>query len=91
MARAELHFHLLPGVGGHGASAEAAARRLLAAGVIEVIASDAHSALRGPALTTGVEAAIACGLSRAAAHRLADVAPARLLNSGIAAPAGVLA
>lgn len=70
-------------IGDHGTAAKVAAEQLLTDGLVDVLASDAHSLARGPALTSGVEAAVMRGLTSAAARRLTDVTPARLISRGI--------
>jgi protein-tyrosine phosphatase len=70
--------------GGHGPAPLTAGIRLLAAGAVEVMGSDAHSRVRGPALERGVHAALRHGVPEAVARRAADFAPMRLLSRGLA-------
>ena len=82
-----LQVNALSLIGRHGEEAEDAANYLVAEGLVEVIASDAHSLVRGPALTVAHDAVMARGISVRAARRLTDVNPARLLTRGaVAAP-----
>ena len=77
-------------LGRHGPDAREAAAQLMLDGRADVIASDAHSLAREPALTAALEAAEASGAPASAARRLIDATPARLLARGIrAAPARV--
>jgi protein-tyrosine phosphatase len=72
--------------GGHGPAAERAARRLVAGGLAALLASDAHSRRRPPALGAGVAAARALGLAPSAAEALVSTRPALLLERGVPAP-----
>lgn len=76
--------------GRHGGAARDAAARLLLDGSATVLASDAHGALRPPALVAGLAAAEALGLPAAAARRLVTAAPSALLRRGLRSrlPAG---
>ncbi len=69
--------------GAHGSAAQGASERLLRDGRVGLLASDAHSGWRAPALTRGVTLAVAMGLAEPAARALTDTAPARFLHSGV--------
>lgn len=70
--------------GDHGALAEIAGMQLLAEGLVEALASDAHSRDRGPALGRALSAAaISGGTSAAVVHRAIDLAPMRLVSRGL--------
>lgn len=78
--------------GDHGPAVQAAALRLMAAGLVEAIASDAHSEARGPALERGLRTALDHGIPKPVARRAADFGPARLVTRGLVTPvAAVLA
>jgi protein-tyrosine phosphatase len=68
--------------GAHGDAAREAAAELVASGRAALIGSDGHGGRRPPALSVGVEGAVAAGLAPSAAERLAGAAPARLLKRG---------
>jgi protein-tyrosine phosphatase len=76
-------------VGAHGAEAEAAALELLARGLVDALASDAHPGWRRPTLSVGIAAAIAAGASPRAAAALVDERPAALVREGLPARAPV--
>lgn len=69
--------------GAHGREARAAAVRLVRAGLADVVASDAHSRLRGPALERGFHAMVRQGVSGVAARHAVDLGPARLARRGL--------
>lgn len=71
--------------GAHGSDARAAALTLLREGVVEAVASDAHSPVRGPALERGLRAAIDHGIPEAVVRRPTDFRPVRLMSRGLAA------
>ncbi len=54
-------------------------------GAADVIASDAHGALRPPVLSPAVDAVVADGMPRAAAESLVSVMPRALLRHGLPA------
>jgi protein-tyrosine phosphatase len=70
--------------GEHGDSARRAAWELLDAGMIAVVASDAHGPSRPPALRSARRALVEGGLSHSAAEALVGTGPRRLLAHGIA-------
>ena len=72
--------------GDNGAEAQEAARRLVTGGMAALLASDAHSQRRPPALGRGVAFARRAGLPPAAAESLVGARPARLLARGLASP-----
>jgi protein-tyrosine phosphatase len=72
--------------GGYGAEAERMAIWLVGSGVVTALASDAHSAVRTPALSVGLEKA-GWSLTPARARILTDVAPRALIERGVAAGA----
>ena len=72
--------------GDNGAAAQEAARRLVTGGMAALLASDAHSPRRPPALGRGVAFALRAGLAPAAAESLVGARPARLLARGLAPP-----
>jgi protein-tyrosine phosphatase len=78
-----LSFH-----GAHGEAAQVRAHRLLAEGLVSLIASDAHSLIRPPALGAGALACERAGLSPAAAWHLVAGSPRRLLERGLTSPFG---
>ena len=80
-----LQVNALSLLGRHGPRALDAGRRLIVEGLADLIASDAHSLAREPALTPATRAAVAAGLTPPAARRLTDANPSRLLNRGLAA------
>jgi protein-tyrosine phosphatase len=77
--------------GGHGASAELAAWRLLEERVVAVIGSDAHGPTRPPALRLAERAMLENGLPGGLARRLTATAAHGLLARGIAHPAALAA
>lgn len=85
---AALQVNALSLSGVHGEIAQVRAQRLLDEGVVTLIASDAHSLLRPPALTDGRAACEALGLSPAAAWHLVAGAPRRLIERGLTSPIG---
>jgi protein-tyrosine phosphatase len=78
-------------VGRHGPEAYDRAQKMLRAGRVGVIASDAHGGRRQPALTLAVAACGQAGLSTHDAHGLVGSAPHQLLERGLAVPALVAA
>jgi protein-tyrosine phosphatase len=74
-------------VGRHGPEAYERAHRLLRAGKVGVVASDAHGGRRQPALTLAVAACGQAGLSSHDAQRLVGSAPHQLLERGLAVSA----
>jgi protein-tyrosine phosphatase len=75
-----------PLLGAEGATREANAHELLARGVPDLIATDAHPPSRPYTLAQGGEIAAAIAGRPGVAHRLTAEAPARLLAEGIRAP-----
>jgi protein-tyrosine phosphatase len=69
--------------GGHGEEARRSAWELLAAGLVTVVASDAHGPSRPPALRPARAALLEGGLSPAAARMLVEAAPRELLARGM--------
>jgi len=69
--------------GHHGAAAEIAGTRLLRAGLVSLLASDAHGGWRMPALSRAHERAVELGLGPRAATRLVEGFPSRLLARGL--------
>jgi protein-tyrosine phosphatase len=69
--------------GGHGEEAREAAWMLLGAGLVAIVASDAHGPTRPPALRAAHGALLEGGLSPAAASALVGSAPRSLLERGI--------
>jgi protein-tyrosine phosphatase len=69
--------------GGHGEDARVAAWRLIAGGLIDVVASDAHGPTRPPSLRAAGAALLAGGLERPAVEALVRSGPRRLLECGI--------
>ena len=87
-----LQVNALSLLGRHEPGTREVATRLVLDGRADVIASDAHSLVREPALTPAVAAAVAAGAPPAAARRLVDARPARLLARGVrAAPPAIAA
>lgn len=78
-----LQVNALSLAGVHGAHVEAAAVSLLREGLVDALASDAHSSIRAPALERGLRAALARGIPEAAARRPTDSGPQRLLFRGV--------
>ncbi|MEA2332117.1 MAG: protein-tyrosine phosphatase [Thermoleophilaceae bacterium] len=75
--------------GGHGEEACRAAWELIAAGLVAVIASDAHGPTRPPALRLARQTLAGVGLSPGSADALTETTPARLLAHGIPSRAAV--
>ena len=71
--------------GEHGDDAGAAAWRLLHAGKVAVIASDAHGPTRPPALVAARRALLEAGVPRPSVDLLVTTGPQRLLHAGIRA------
>jgi protein-tyrosine phosphatase len=69
--------------GGHGEDACSAAWELVADGLVEVVASDAHGPSRPPALELARRTLLEVGSSRRVAGALVESGPQRLLASGI--------
>jgi protein-tyrosine phosphatase len=69
--------------GGHGEEACASAWTLVAAGLVAVIASDAHGPSRPPALRPAHEALLDGGLAPATAHALVVSRPRELFAGGM--------
>jgi protein-tyrosine phosphatase len=69
--------------GEHGEEACGAAWELIAAGLISVVASDAHGPTRPPALSLARRTMLGVGLSPGAADELVGANPRRLLGRGI--------
>jgi protein-tyrosine phosphatase len=69
--------------GGHGEQAREAAWRLVGAGLVAVVASDAHGPTRPPALRLAREALVAGGVAPRAARALTTTGPRRLLAHGL--------
>lgn len=69
--------------GEHGQVAQRAARILVGSGLAGAVASDAHSAARGPALERGLRAAMEVGIPEPVARRATDLLPSRLLTHGL--------
>jgi protein-tyrosine phosphatase len=80
-ARAQVNALSL--AGRHGADAEAAAHRLVAAGLVDVVASDAHGPTRPPALVLARRALSERRVDAAAVLTLTHTAPRHLLLRGI--------
>jgi protein-tyrosine phosphatase len=78
-------------VGRHGPEAYEKAHEMLRAGMVGLIASDAHGGRRQPALTLGVAACGQAGVSGHEAQRLVGSVPHRLLERGLAVPPVALA
>ena len=72
--------------GRHGLEAQTVARRLVREQRAEVIASDAHSLRRAPALLLGRDAAALAEVSRRDADCMIRTNPRRLLERGLPAP-----
>jgi protein-tyrosine phosphatase len=70
--------------GDHGHEAQVSARHLLANRLAHVLASDAHSARRAPALASGMDRMLALGQTFATARRLVEINPRELVVAGIA-------
>lgn len=77
--------------GRHGLEAQTVARRLVREQRAEVIASDAHSVRRAPALLLGRDAATLAEVSRRDADCMIRTNPRRLLERGLPAPRWVSA
>ncbi len=77
--------------GEHGNKAGAAAWRLIHAGMVAVIASDAHGPTRPPALGAARRALLEAGVPPTSADLLVAVAPQRLLDGGIRSRTAVAA
>jgi protein-tyrosine phosphatase len=80
-SRAQVNAQSL--TGGHGEEARAAAWRLIEAGLVAAIASDAHGPSRPPALRLAHRALVAGGLPATAATALIETGPHRLLARGL--------
>jgi protein-tyrosine phosphatase len=70
-------------IGGHGEAAREAAWRLLADGLVALVASDAHGPTRPPALRAAHEALLDGGLPPARAHALVVSGPRAVLRWGL--------
>ena len=81
-----LQVNALSLAGRHGLEAAAVARRLVREGRADVIASDAHGALRQPALLLGRDWAALAEVTRRRADTLIRANPRRLLECGVAVP-----
>jgi protein-tyrosine phosphatase len=88
-SRAQLNALSL--TGDHGEDACSAAWELLAEGLIDVVASDAHGPTRPPALTLARRTMLEVGISQRVAETLSGSAPHRLLATGIPARRAVAA
>lgn len=77
--------------GDYGPAARAGALLFVASERADAIASDAHSTLRGPALTRALAAALAARIPPPVARRAIDSGPARLLGRGLVPRAPTLA
>jgi protein-tyrosine phosphatase len=71
-------------LGGHDHESEVSARYLIDSRLVHVLASDAHSARRPPALRAGMDRLLANGQTFARALRLVELNPRTLLRDGIA-------
>jgi protein-tyrosine phosphatase len=69
--------------GHHGTTARTVALQLVWRGLAGVVASDAHGAVRPPALTPAYQALIAEAVGPALTRELIDAAPRRLLARGL--------
>lgn len=69
--------------GDHGHEAQISARHLIANRLAHVLATDAHSARRAPALAAGIDRLLALGETFASARRLGEINPRELLVAGI--------
>jgi protein-tyrosine phosphatase len=69
--------------GSHGEEACSAAWELIAEGLIDVVASDAHGPTRPPALSLARRTLLEVGMSRGATAALVGSTPHRLLAAGI--------
>jgi protein-tyrosine phosphatase len=81
-ARAQLNAQSLTGE--HGEGAKRAAWELIEAGLVSVVASDAHGPTRPPSLSSAERALVDGGLAPARASAMIDAGPRRLLERGIA-------
>jgi protein-tyrosine phosphatase len=70
--------------GYHGETAQAFGFRLLRAGLVDVIASDAHGVSRPPRLGEALDVVASAGFSRADVEPLTSAGPRALLARGIA-------
>jgi protein-tyrosine phosphatase len=70
--------------GYHGETAQAFGFRLLRAGLVDVIASDAHGVSRPPRLGEALDVVASAGFSRAEVEPLTSAGPRALLARGIA-------
>jgi protein-tyrosine phosphatase len=81
--------------GAHGHEAQVSARHLITNRLAHVLATDAHSPRRAPALASGMDGMLALGQTFANARRLVEINPRELVVAGIArhlaAPAAVAA
>jgi len=77
--------------GGHGQTAKAAALRLLEAGYVGLVASDAHGPSRPPALAAAERMLLERGMDRHAAERLTRTAGRALLSDGLASRQAIAA
>jgi protein-tyrosine phosphatase len=82
-AGSQAQLNALSLTGGHGEDARRSAWELLAAGLVAVVASDAHGPTRPPALRLAHEALLDGGLAPAAANALVVSAPRALLARGM--------
>ena len=80
-----LQVNALSLAGDYGPAAQAAGEVLVRRGVVSVLASDAHSPRRRPALRTGERLVQRLGLTRLAARRLTHERPHALLRHGLPA------
>ena len=78
-----LQVNALSLAGDYGPAARTAGEDLVRGGVVSVLASDAHSPRRRPALRTGERLVERLGLSRRAARRLTHERPHALLRHGV--------
>jgi protein-tyrosine phosphatase len=69
--------------GRHGDQARAWAIELGRAGLVSVIASDAHRPTRGPVLTPATAELVAAGVTPADAERMVSATPRALLDDGL--------
>jgi protein-tyrosine phosphatase len=88
-SRAQLNAQSLSG--GHGPAAERAAFRLIAQGLVTMVASDAHGPTRPPSLCAAFRRLVQQGISPAAARVLTHGAPRQLLARGVSQAAGPVA
>lgn len=72
--------------GAHGDESQIAGRALVDARLVHVLASDAHSPRRAPALAAGMDELLASGQTFATARRLVEINPRDLVTAGMPKP-----